>query len=83
MLWITSAASCFLLFVLFIKAASLPVSINLEIFSDNDFVKGAATGLTYLFHPDWSKLVDHTAWVGKFTDLCKSVFDGVLNVQKR
>lgn len=51
-LWITSAASCFLLFVLFIRAVSLP---------------GAGTGLTYLFLPDWSKLGGYTAWVGALT----------------
>merc|ERR1719397_882057 len=53
-LWITSAGSCFLLFVLFIRAVSLP---------------GAASGLTYLFHPDWSKLVDYNAWVEALTEV--------------
>ena len=45
-------------------------------------MKGAASGLTYLFHPDWSKLVDYNAWVGKFRDLCNGVFDEILNVSE-
>jgi len=51
-LWITSASSCFLLFVLFIKAVTLP---------------GASTGLTHLFLPDWSRLVGYTAWFDALT----------------
>jgi len=51
-LWVTSASSCFLLLVLFIKAVTLP---------------GAATGLTYLFIPNWSKLGSYNVWVDALT----------------
>ena len=63
-LWVTLAGSCFLLLIFFFRAVALPVCEN-NFSTELLLSKGADVGLKWAFLlPDWTKLIDHTAWNG-------------------